>query len=221
MIRIGGMTAMTGIDFPGRLAAVLFLQGCPWRCGYCHNPDLLPARGDVEIPWSTVEAFLHRRQGLLDGVVFSGGEPTLQPALGDAVAAVRGLGFQVALHTGGMYPSRLAALLPALDWVGLDIKALPARNAEVTTAAGSGERVWRSLDHVLDSGIAYECRTTWHPRLYPEDELLRLADALAARGVRHWSLQQCRGPGYPAEEWQLHAADALAARFAHFVLRRA
>ncbi|KLJ00180.1 anaerobic ribonucleoside-triphosphate reductase activating protein [Luteimonas sp. FCS-9] len=215
------MTAMTGIDFPGRLAAVLFLQGCPWRCGYCHNPDLLPARGDAEIPWATVEAFLHRRRGLLDGVVFSGGEPTLQPALGDAVAAVRGLGFQAALHTGGMYPVRLAALLPSLDWVGLDIKALPARNAEVTAVAGSGERVWRSLDHVLDSGTAYECRTTWHPRLYPEDELLRLADALASRGVRHWSLQQCRGPHYPAEEWHLHTIDALAARFEHFVLRRA
>jgi len=81
MIRVGGMTPLTSIDFPGRLAAVLYLQGCPWRCGYCHNPELLPARGQGGVAWAQAEAFLHRRVGLLDAVVFSGGEPTSQAAL--------------------------------------------------------------------------------------------------------------------------------------------
>lgn len=221
MIRIGGMTALTAIDFPGRLAAVLFLQGCPWRCGYCHNPGLLPARAGGGIAWAQAEAFLRRRQGLLDGVVFSGGEPTAQPRLPEALAAVRMLGFQAALHTGGMYPQRLARALPLLDWVGLDIKARAEGYAGIVGRSGDGERVRRSLDCVLDSGIAYECRTTWHPRLYPEDELLRLADELAALGVRHWAVQQCRGAGFPDAEWTLRRRAALAARFDGFVVRSA
>ena len=91
MIRIGGMTPLTSIDFPGQLAAVLYLQGCPWRCGYCHNPGLIPARGESHVEWRQVVAFLHRRRGLLDGVVFSGGEPTSQTGLPDAIAQVAGL----------------------------------------------------------------------------------------------------------------------------------
>ena len=76
-LRIGGITPLTSIDFPGRLAAVLYGQGCPWRCGYCHNPELLDATTPAAVPWPEVLAFLKSRQGLLDGVVFSGGEPTL------------------------------------------------------------------------------------------------------------------------------------------------
>ena len=89
MIRIGGMTPLTSIDFPGHLAAVLYLQGCPWRCGYCHNPELIPARSEVRIGWEEVLAFLQRRRGLLDGVVFSGGEPTSQAELLEAIASVQ------------------------------------------------------------------------------------------------------------------------------------
>ena len=117
-LRVGGLTPLSTTDWPGMLAAVVFCQGCPWRCGYCHNPDLIPARGDHEIPWEDVLAFLRRRQGLLDGVVFSGGEPTAQAGLADAMREVRALGFKIGLHTGGMYPQRLAAVLPLVDWVG-------------------------------------------------------------------------------------------------------
>ena len=88
-LRIGGITPLTTIDFPGRLAAVLYGQGCPWRCGYCHNPELLDATTPAAVPWPEVLAFLKSRQGLLDGVVFSGGEPTLQAALPAALAEVR------------------------------------------------------------------------------------------------------------------------------------
>ena len=113
-LRLGGLTPLTTIDFPGRLAAVLYCQGCSWRCTYCHNTELLDAATPPALPWPDALAFLHRRRGLLDGVVFSGGEPTLQAALADALAAVRALGMQTALHTAGMYPQRLAAppLLP-------------------------------------------------------------------------------------------------------------
>lgn len=219
-LRIGGLTPLTSIDFPGRLAAVLFCQGCPWRCGYCHNPELLDACVPTTLSWAQVYAFLNRRRGLLDGVVFSGGEPTLQAALPAALAQVRALGFEAALHTGGMYPQRLAALLPHLDWVGLDIKGPLHHHDAITGTPGSGPRVRQSLGHLLASGVAYECRTTWHPGLFDADVLLALADELAMLGVTHWALQECRTSGGAPFILAPTRTQALAARFAHFTLRR-
>ena len=197
-LRVGGMTALTSIDFPGRLAAVIFCQGCPWRCGYCHNPHLLDAGAAAGMHWSAVMAFLARRRGLLDGVVFSGGEPTLQAALPEAMQQVRSLGFAVALHTAGMYPERFAEALHLADWVGFDVKAPWDRYDAVTGVPGSGERVRASLDRLLADDVPFECRTTWHPGLFDETELLAMGKALADRGVRHWAVQACRLPGEPA-----------------------
>lgn len=219
MIRVAGMTPLSTVDFPGRLSAVLFLQGCPWQCDYCHNPHLLPARAGKGVEWTSVLAFLRRRQGLLDGVVFSGGEPTLQPSLSAAMAQVRGLGYRIALHTGGMYPRRLRALLPQLDWVGLDIKAPLHLYDSITHRRDSGSRAVLSLHHVLDSGVAYECRTTWHPGLFPEDELQRLADELAQAGVEHWALQQCRMDGRPQPYGATPSLQHLGKAFATFTFR--
>lgn len=191
-IAVAGLTPMTTIDFPGRLAAVVFCQGCPWNCGYCHNPDLRPRRGCAGLRWSQVSALLSRRGGLLDGVVFSGGEPTLQSGLIDAVRKVKGLGFEVGLHTAGPYPARLERLLPWLDWVGIDVKAPFERYEAVSTVPGSGARALESLMRVLDSGVEYEVRTTFDTRLLTEDELLSMARELAGFGVRHYVLQECR-----------------------------
>ena len=220
LLRIGGITPLTTIDFPGRLAAVLYCQGCPWRCGYCHNPELLDATTPATVPWPEVLAFLKSRQGLLDGVVFSGGEPTLQAALPAALAEVRALGFQTALHTGGMYPERLHALLPLLDWVGLDIKGPLHAYDAITRTPGSGAKAFASLRHLLASGVPHECRTTWHAGLFSVDDLFALADTLADAGVAHWALQECRAPG--AAAWALTAGQVarLGARFAGLVVRR-
>lgn len=219
-LRVGGLTPLTSIDFPGRLAAVLFCQGCPWRCGYCHNPDLLDATAPAALPWAQVLAFLQRRHGLLDGVVFSGGEPTLQAALPDALREVRTLGFETALHTGGMYPERLAIVLPQLDWVGLDIKGPWQRIDAITGSHNSAARVQASLEHLLASGVAHECRTTWHPGLFGADELLAMAEQLATLGVRRWALQECRTPGGAHHVLAPEHARALSARFERFTLRR-
>ena len=171
MLRVGGLTPLTSIDYPGELAAVVFCQGCPWRCGYCHNPDLLAPRGRHLLPWPLIMDFLRHRQGLLDAVVFSGGEPTLQRALGEAMDEVRALGFRIGLHTAGIYPRRLTALLPRLDWVGLDIKAMPEDYLALTGAPDSGERAWQSLGLLLANGIPMEVRTTLAlpGELAPED----------------------------------------------------
>lgn len=219
-LRVGGLTRWTSIDFPGRLAAVVFLQGCPWRCGYCHNPELLDASRDGALSWAEVRGFLQSRRGLLDGVVFSGGEPTLQSGLGAALAEVRALGFQTALHTGGMYPERLRALLPLLDWVGLDVKGPWDRIDAITTTHGSAPRVQASLAHLVASGVPFECRTTWHEGLFPLAQLHALAAELTAAGVQDWAVQACRGG---AQSASLPDADraALAAQFPRFDWRAA
>lgn len=218
---MGGLTPLTSIDFPGRLSAVVFCQGCPWRCSYCQNPALLEASAPGALRWTDVHEFLQRRRGLLDAVVFSGGEPTLQPELDDAIQAARALGFETGLHTGGMYPDRLAALLPHLDWVGLDIKAPWARMDEVAGARHSGPRVRASLRHLLASGVAHECRTTWHPGLFSVEELATLADELLTLGVRRWALQECRTAGGPSAALAPGHTQTFTSRFEQFTLRRA
>ncbi len=218
-LRVGGLTPLTTIDFPGRLAAVVFLQGCPWRCSYCQNPDLVAADARAAMSWDDVRAFLKRRRGLLDGVVFSGGEPTLQAGLGDAMQEVRELGFAVGLHSAGMYPDRLAKLLPSLDWIGLDVKAPQHEHDAITGVPGSGAKARASLAHVLRSGIAYECRTTWHAGLFALERLLALAQDLAGLGVTHWSVQGCRVEGQPQAVPAPAELIRLGERFSAFSLR--
>ena len=121
-LAIAGVTALSTCDWPGRLVATAFLQGCPWRCTYCHNAAILDPRAPGTVPWRDVLELLARRHGLLDGLVFSGGEPTRQRALVAAAAQVREAGFGVGLHTSGAYPSRLPALLPLV--VGLPTRVM-------------------------------------------------------------------------------------------------
>jgi pyruvate formate lyase activating enzyme len=195
MLHVGGLTPLSTTDWPGMLAAVVFCQGCPWRCGYCHNPDLIPPRSEHEIPWEEVMAFLRRRQGLLDGVVFSGGEPTLQAGLADAMREVRALGFKIGLHTGGMVTKRLAEVLPLVDWVGMDVKAPFADYVLTTGVAGSGERALEGLQQVIASGVDHEVRTTVHPGLLPDSDLVHVGRDLAGRGVKRYAIQAFRSQG--------------------------
>ena len=153
-LRVGGFVPFTLTDYPGALAAVVFCQGCPWRCGYCHNPHLIPARGDDEREFAPIVDWLGTRRGLLDAVVFSGGEPTAQAGLADAVAAVRALGFKVGLHTGGAYARRLADVLPQVDWIGFDVKAPRDGYAAVTGVADSGIAALASLDATAGAVVA-------------------------------------------------------------------
>jgi pyruvate formate lyase activating enzyme len=197
-LRIGGLTPLSATDYPGALAAVVFCQGCPWRCGYCHNPHLLSRCGGHELAWPAVLDFLERRRGLLDAVVYSGGEPTVQGALPDAMRATRALGFKVGLHTAGMAPRRLAAVLPLADWVGMDIKAPFDDYPRITGVRGSGHAARKSARLILASGVAHEFRTTVHPALLREPELQRLASELAGLGARHYVLQAFRAQGCAA-----------------------
>lgn len=194
-LAVGGIAPLTSVDFPGRLAAVIFLQGCSWDCGYCHNPHLIPVRAGTSGGWDRVRELLLRRQGLLDGVVFSGGEPTQQDALAGALREVRSLSFQTGLHTSGAFPARLRGVLPLLDWVGLDVKTAFDDYAGITGSPSSGKKARESAVILLESGIDCEFRTTVHPLLHSPQSLLRLAEDLRALGARHWRLQGFRPEG--------------------------
>ncbi len=197
-LHIGGLERLSLVDWPGELAAVVFCQGCPWACHYCHNPHLIPF-GQGEGPeWPEVLGWLERRRGLLDAVVFSGGEATVQPALLPAVQAVRALGFKTGLHTGGPHPGRLAALLPWLDWVGFDFKA-PFDAYAPVTQTHHGHRARESMRLLLASGTPYEIRTTWHPALLPEAALHTMARTLREAGCSRWVLQRFRADGCASE----------------------
>lgn len=203
-LSIGGLTPLTTIDFPGHLAAVVFCQGCAWRCSYCHNPHLLAVGYDGE-GWPRLRDFLSSRRGLLDGVVFSGGEPLFQSGLADAMKGVRTLGFKVALHTAGTHPRHLRRLLPLLDWVGLDIKTAFEHYPQLTGVAGSGAKARESLMLLQESGVDYEVRTTAAPMLFDREGLLALAEELATLGVSRYVLQQCRPV---AERYPVDPGDA-------------
>ncbi|MBI2313896.1 MAG: anaerobic ribonucleoside-triphosphate reductase activating protein [Betaproteobacteria bacterium] len=229
-LAIGGITPLSTTDYPGRLAAVVFCQGCAWHCRYCHNTHLIPRRVENVLRWSAARGFLERRRGLLDAVVFSGGEPTLQARLPDALADARAMGFKVGLHTAGSYPVKLAAALPLVDWVGMDVKAPFDCYDRVTQARGSGRRARESAELLIGSGVDHEFRTTVHPALLGAEDLLGLADSLAALGATRFVLQEFRPTGCRDTEL-LDSTErftpgegllaALGSRFADFTVRRA
>ncbi len=213
-LAIAGLTRLSTVDWPGRLVATVFLQGCPWRCTYCHNSAILDPRTPGTVPWQDLRDLLARRRGLLDGVVLSGGEPTRQVGVVAAAREVREAGFGVGLHTSGAYPARLPLLLPYVDWVGFDVKA-PARLYRAITRTGGGttsaDLAFAALRTVLDSGVDVQVRTTVDPTVLTDDDVAELTGVLADLGVRDHVLQQVRPDGTTAEYRQALAA-ARAAR---------
>jgi pyruvate formate lyase activating enzyme len=175
------------------------------------------------IAWASILDFLAGRRGLLDAVVFSGGEPTLQPAILDAVQDVRKLGFRAGLHTAGMHPEGFVQLLPLLDWVGFDVKAPFAEYAHITGVEHSGDKALASLRSLLASSVAYEVRTTWHPALLSLDDMYKLKEELLSLGVTHYVIQRFRSRGTRSELLQPASEVFLPPNFgdgfSHFELR--
>ncbi|MBN2495937.1 MAG: anaerobic ribonucleoside-triphosphate reductase activating protein [Deltaproteobacteria bacterium] len=219
-IRVGGIQPLSVNDWPGQIAAVLFLRGCPWRCPYCHNPELQSARGET-YGWTGVLNFLQTRRGLLDGVVFSGGEPCMQPNLAAAMAELRALGFATGLHTGGYYPERLAEILDGalVDWVGFDVKAAWDDYAQVTGRADSGARARRSLELLADSGVDYELRTTVWPALLTPERVEAMACDLGPRARGRLVLQRCHDCTGQLEMDLLAMAGSLQGRLGRVQVR--
>lgn len=229
MIHAAGLVPFTTIDFPGRLAAVIFLQGCPLRCPFCHNPALQSPDTPTDTDWTDIFAFLESRRNRLDGIVLSGGEPLMMPGITSLAEYIKSLGYQLAIHTSGVYPDRLRDLLPLIDWVGLDVKAPRDKYDLLTGRPHMVDKVWESLAILRDNRIDFEVRTTCDPRYLTIDDIARLGKELAAANVSTYVLQTYRtfdGDVNPPEESAIRSffrdqalQDQLSALFPHYGTR--
>ncbi len=193
MIEIAGFQSLSLSDYPGCPAAIVFTQGCNFRCPYCHNRALI-ARGKGQGGADAVLARLAARRELVRGVVITGGEPTLQRGLDEFCRAVQELGLRVKLDTNGSRPETLFRLLHAdlVDFVAMDIKApLDAASYRCLTGVRCDvEAVRESMALLAGSDTQYLLRTTVDRRLLSEADLATIVAALP-RGARHvW--QECR-----------------------------
>jgi len=192
-LSVGGLQPLTMIDFPGKLAVVVFLKGCNLRCKYCHNPSLVE-EGKGEITWDEVLAFLRKRQGFLEGVVFSGGEPTFQDSLPVAIEEVKELGFAVGLHTNGYYPGIIKSFLEKklLSFIAVDVKA-PKGEYDRSSGSPIDRSVEETAILVAESGVSHEFRTTIHPLLVSDEWLIDIGNFLHGLGISRFVLQKFQG----------------------------
>jgi pyruvate formate lyase activating enzyme len=177
-LRIAGLQKNSTLDFPGCLSAVLFFAGCNYNCYYCHNRDILnnPPLMSIE----SVLSFLRKRSGLLDGVVLSGGEASLQGGLYSFARGLKKLGYRVKLDTNGSRPAALRAMLNEglIDFVAVDYKApLSMYDAICGAGASGGKGLFETLGLLRDSGVKYEARVTMIPQI-TEKKLAEMAESL-------------------------------------------
>lgn len=194
MTVFGGLVKQSLIDYPGRVAAVVFLSGCNLTCPYCHNPDLAGGKQDPELDTDRILPFLKKRRDFLDGVVISGGEPTLQDNLFEFCVRLADLGYPIKLDTNGTRPDVLSRLIreKLLDYVAMDIKTLPDRYGLLSRQPVAPESLLESIHLIKVSGLNYEFRTTCL-RPFVSEEIFTGIGRLI-EGARHYVLQRFR-PG--------------------------
>jgi pyruvate formate lyase activating enzyme len=198
-LAIAGLESFSSCDWPGHLTATVFLQGCPWQCTYCHNVSIIDPRTPGHVTWQEVVDLVTPRVGLLDGVVFSGGEPTRQAGLADAMRQVREMGHSVGLHTCGAYPRRLSEIVGLVDWVGLDIKAPITKYPAITRVANSAAPAYESLRLLLDAGVNLQVRMTVDPMILTPEDVASVEAQMTERGVTDFVVQEVRTDGTSEE----------------------
>lgn len=190
-MRIGGLQKVSLLDFPGKIAATVFLPGCNMRCPFCHNaPLVLPGeKVDPGLTEQELLTFLQTRQGKLDGVCVTGGEPTLHRDLPDLLGKIKAMGFQIKLDTNGTNPQMLSALLGAgvLDYVAMDIKNCPEKYP-ITCGGDHLDGVKESAALLMNSAVEYEFRTTAVRQLHTPEDIKKIGLWLA--GAKRYYIQQ-------------------------------
>jgi pyruvate formate lyase activating enzyme len=197
---IGGLEKMTLLDYPGQLAAVIFTKGCNFRCHFCYNPLLVwPEREADEkkyekdyslISEDDLFLFLESRKGKLDGVVISGGEPTLHQDLPEFIKKIRAMGYKIKLDTNGTNPVMLQKLLDEniLDYVAMDIKASPDKYEQVTGVKVDFSNLQKSVKMIISSTLPHEFRTTVVPGLLLLEDFEKMGEMI--KGADAWYLQK-------------------------------
>lgn len=194
-----GLQKLTLLDFPGRMAATVFIPGCNFRCPFCHNADLvLPEKTENGnfVSADEVLSFLRKRQGTLEGVCFTGGEPLMNTGTPNLLREVKKIGYAVKLDTNGSFPERLKQVLSEglADYVAMDIKNSPEKYEQTISVSGKLEAVKESVSLLLNCGIDYEFRTTVVKEFHTKEDLHRIAEWIA--GAKHYALQQFVDSGH-------------------------
>ncbi len=194
-MRIGGLQKFSLIDYPGHIAAVIFTQGCLFRCHYCHNPELvLPQKFQTPIPFEEVLSFLEMRKGKLEGVVISGGEPTLQAKLIPSLEKIKAKGFAIKLDTSGVMPDVLKKLIQRrlVNYIAMDIKAPLSCYQEVTNTHVDIQKIKDSIALIKDSSLPHEFRTTLLKPFHGQEDIVTMAQMI--QGCQNYVLQKYK-PG--------------------------
>lgn len=191
-MQIAGFVPNSFVDYPGKIAALVFAPGCNMNCVYCHNYHLLK-RDASRVLYNprSILADLERKQGFVDALVLTGGEPTLQPKLSEFAAEVKKLGFLVKLDTNGTNPQVISHMLDKglLDYIAMDLKAPFEKYEQVCGKSVDVGKIKKSIEIIMSSGIENEFRTTFWPELTKED-ILETAGYVI--GAKRYTLQQYR-----------------------------
>ena len=196
-MEIGGLEKSTLIDYPGRIAATVFLLGCNFRCPFCYSSELVLPEKMAEQPKIAEKAFfdfLKERQGLLEGVVICGGEPTIHKDLPDFIKRIKDLGFLLKLDTNGSNPEMLRGLMRKglVDYVAMDIKApLGAKYDLATGVKVDLDKIKESIEIIKGSGVDYEFRSTIVPSIHTKEDVIQMAKDISP--AKKYYLQNFRG----------------------------
>jgi len=201
-MEFGGIQKTSLVDYPAKIAVVLFTKGCNYRCSYCHNPSLVSP--DESAPTVTEEEaldVLRKRRKYADGLVVTGGEPTLQKELPEFLRKARALGYSIKLDTNGSNPLFLAQLLKEglVDYVALDLKASPEDYPALTRSKNEAENVRKSAEAIKKSGVDYEFRTTVVSGVHEARQVKRMAEWIG--GGKKLFLQTFRPGDCLDPEW--------------------
>jgi pyruvate formate lyase activating enzyme len=190
-MRIAHLQKTSLIDYPGKISAVVFTQGCNLRCPYCHNPELVePGLFSNTVEESKVTAFLERRKGKLDGIVITGGEPAIQKGLSDFMLQVKDMGFLVKLDTNGTLTDVLEKIIERhlADYIAMDIKAPAGKYNEIAGTPVNMDSIFKSIQLIIGSGIDYEFRTTWAAEQLSVADIVEIATMI--KGAKRFALQR-------------------------------
>ncbi len=192
-MKIAGIIKNSFVDYPGQIVAVIFAQGCNYDCFFCHNRALIPFEGEL-LNEEEVFAFLEKRAGLLDGVVISGGEPTLQQDLKAFIKKVKDIGYLIKLDTNGSRPEVIEDLIKSdlLDYVAMDYKAPFDRYDEICCAKCDISAVKKTMAILKKSAVQYELRTTYVPQLNEDDidSMLKEISPIDTFALQHYRMPE-------------------------------
>lgn len=186
-MQIGGIQKTSLLDFPDKISAIVFTQGCNFRCGYCHNPELIVLKNEL-LSCEEFFEFLKTRKGKLDGVVITGGEPCLQNDLIDFIKQVKSMGFLVKLDTNGTMPEVLKSALSYVDYVAMDIKAPIEKYSDIVRVKINPNKIRESISLIVNSGVDYEFRTTVVKSQLSYEDFGKIGELI--KGAKRYYLQK-------------------------------